>query len=480
MAASKGSPQLQVLILLALAALAAPVYFIGARHSIGFHFTLALFYFLLVVIACWRLPMLRGQNIGYPLRAISLIWFITYGLGPEIYVVNLTSEALLVVYAGAMGLQSVAMGYIVGTVLTSTQQRQLPRRLIVNSDSMYRRIAVIFGLSIIATFYFLVVGGIPILHADALTYRFEVRDRVSSYVLFVMRAGQLPLYFFWAAFLLGHVRKTRFNKWSIVALMAITFIVNAIPGWRNPLMLIAMALLFVYIYSRKRVNSVAIGFYASLSVVVVVAVGYFRLVSFAETQRSNTMAWFRSHGSGTFDVVVQFVSSQFSSYSSGFIAALQTFPQKVPYMHGGVFLTTIATMLPGKQELLDDKLKRWSGKHFEGGGLNLSLLGESYADFGWVGVALYPFLYGLLLGYLIVKVEQARTPARVVTAAFMTTSICIGSLTGLLSLSQFWVLGAIMMWIALGERWFAASTRPLPVNIPAAQAIRERRAAATS
>jgi hypothetical protein len=56
---------------------------------------------------------------------------------------------------------------------------------------------------------------------------------------------------------------------------------------------------------------------------------------------------------------------------------------------------------------------------------------------------------------LIVKVEQVRTPARIVMAAFMTSSICLGSLTGLLALSQFWVLGAIMIWIAWGERWFA-------------------------
>lgn len=109
-------------------------------------------------------------------------------------------------------------------------------------------------------------------------------------------------------------------------------------------------------------------------------------------------------------------------------------------------------MLPGHQELLDEKLKRWAGMDFEGGGLNLTVLGEAYADFGYFGLGFYPVIYGILLGVLVRRLETCPTPARVVLAAFVASSLCLGSLTRLLSLSVFWVLGGFLVCILLGER----------------------------
>lgn len=77
----------------------------------------------------------------------------------------------------------------------------------------------------------------------------------------------------------------------------------------------------------------------------------------------------------------------------------------LPLMRGEVALMSIASLLPGKQEVLG--LFRIS--HLLGydptAGTTVSLFGGMYADFGMLGVVLLAPLVGLVLGYL----EESRT-----------------------------------------------------------------------
>jgi oligosaccharide repeat unit polymerase len=437
--------------LLFLVLLVAPATYVFTLNDTDIHrFNGALLFFAVAVGACWLLPALRGPRFGYPLQAISVIWFLTYGSGAKEWVLRGDPNAIQITYSGGFALLSLAFGYLIGKCFSG--QGRIIRAEQLDSSSLKRRMYLFFGLSTLATIYFVLVGGIPAFHPDALVYRFEVRQRVSSYVIFMLRSGQLPVYFLWAMFLLTshtHTRRIMLGMWLIIFLM---LFVNFIPGWRNPLMFISMNLVFIYIFSAKNIKSIRVFLITTASVLGVLVMGFSRLYRLSLTQEVGAITYFSRYSSDPFQMFFFWASAQFSNYSFGYLTALDVFPRLVDHLNGTVMVTTLATMLPGKQELLDEKLKRWSGLEFEGGGLNLTLLGESYADFGYVGLVIYPVLYGLLIGVLVRNVESSPTPARVTLAAFATSSVCLGSLTGLLALSNFWILGGFTYYIARGER----------------------------
>ncbi|WP_167740378.1 O-antigen polymerase [Parasedimentitalea huanghaiensis] len=410
----------------------------------------AIVFFVAAVVVCWALPAVRGPRFGYPIQAISVIWFFIYGLGAKEWLIRGNPNAIFIAYAGGFALLTLALGYLAGKHFVRPGPKIAPDQ--ISTRALKRRMMVFLVLSVLATFYFVAVGGIPAFRPDALVYRFEVRQRVSSYVIFMLRSGQLPVYFMWAMFLLSttrHSLQQKFWMWGAIGLMMFA---NFIPGWRNPLMFIAMNLVFIYIFSTKHMKSARIFLISAGSVIGILVMGFGRLYRLSLTQEVAAISYFSQFNTDPIRMFFHWTSAQFSNYSFGFLTALDVFPKLVNHLNGGVIVTTLATMLPGKQELLDEKLKKWSGLDFDGGGLNLTLLGESYADFGVFGLALYPFIYGTIIGLLVRKVEHSPTPARVTLAAFATSSVCLGSLTGLLALSNFWILGGFAFYISLGER----------------------------
>lgn len=437
--------------LIFVALLAAPAIHLITLHDSNLdRFNGALAFFVIAVFTCWALPALRGPRFGYPLQAISIIWFLTYGIGAKEWLLRGNPNAIFISYSGGFALLALAFGYLLGKFSFGTGREIFPEQ--IRDSSMKRRMMLFFALSAIATAYFILVGGMPAFRSDALVYRFEVRQRVSSYVIFMLRSGQLPVYFLWAMFLLTRKKHTLQRKIWMLAVVGMTLFINFIPGWRNPLMFIAMNLVFIYVLSVKNIQSFRVFLITIGSVLGVLVMGFSRLYRLSLTQEVSAISYFSQYTTDPFQMFFLWAGAQFSNYSFGFLTALDVFPKLVNHLNGNVMVTTLATMLPGKQELLDEKLKRWSGLDFDGGGLNLTLLGESYADFGIFGLGLYPILYGILLGLLIRNVESSPTPARVTLAAFATSSVCLGSLTGLLALSNFWILGGFVYYIARGER----------------------------
>ena len=400
----------------------------------------------------WLLPALRGKGLGYPLQVIALIWLAVYGFGSREWLLRGDTRAIGVVYAAGFAIFILCAGYMLGNrmvMLKSVTFSDGPPKVLLGS--MKRRAILFASLAAIATAYFIAVGGLPAFHPNALTYRFEVRERVSSYVVFMLRASQLPLYVAWALYQLGYIRKNLKNTILIWSAIAIVMFVNFIPGWRNPLMLIALNLTFIFILSnpgRMQFRLLIIGVGSVSSILVL---GFIRLYRLAQSQVVDSVNYFMQYTTDPVSLFFLWASAQFSNYTLGFITSLKVFPEVVEHLHGSVIFTTLNTILPGRQELLDEKLKRWSGMDFEGAGLNLTILGESYADFGYFGIFLYPFLYGIILGILVGRFEIFRTPSRLIMAAFAASSLSLGSLTGLLSLSNFWVLGSFLLFITLGE-----------------------------
>lgn len=420
-----------------------------------YRFLLSQVFWLIALVCCWSSGLLRGENIGYPIRIISVIWFVIYCLGSSKWFLLGNDNAVFVSFYSAFALLSLCSGYIIGNVVYWRHRQANTSRHLTNFQvrigSAVTRAQIVLAASFVATLVFIAVGGFPAFRADALTYRLEVRDRVSSYVLFMLRSGQVYLYLYLSVLFFQRKFIGR-QRLKAVSLISFVLFVNYIPGWRNPLMFISMTVLFIYALSKNSIRALPVLASAFVSVLLILVAGFFRLFNLADGQEVASVEYFNRLGSTKLEIFFLWASSQFSNYSFGFLTAIDIFPSKVNYLFGGVLPTTLYTILPGKQELLDEKLKRWSGLDFDGAGLNLTLLGESYADFGWYGVLIYPLLYGLILGVLIGRVNYMRSPARVAQAAFVSSAICLGSVTGLLSLSQFWIIGLLMFWVTEGEQ----------------------------
>lgn len=444
------SLHIQVLSLFVVPVMSAIAWGLSIDQDAITAFNLALVFFAFSVSMIWVLPALRGPSIGYPLQVISAIWFIVYGIGARTWLLEGNPMSITVVYAGGFAVLALASGYLFGKYAFGAGRFIETERVLLHG--LKRRALLFVLLSGLATLYFVAVGGIPAFHSNALVYRFEVRERVSSYVVFMLRSSQLPLYAIWAMYQLGYIKKTLRNQVLIWSAVILVLFVNFIPGWRNPLMLVAFNLVFIYVLAHptgRRLGLVVVG---AASVAGILVMGFMRLFSLSQTQTVGSIAYFSQFTTDPFTMFFLWASAQFSNYTLGFLTSLSVFPSLVGYLKGGVIVTTLATMLPGHQELLDEKIKRWSGMNFDGAGLNLTILGESYADFGFFGVVFYPFMYGLILGILIRNVERSATPSRVVLAAFAASALSLGSLTGLLALSNFWILGGFMVFIMLGER----------------------------
>lgn len=402
-----------------------------------------------VVTLIWSMPLLRGRSLGYPLQVISLIWFAVYGFGALTWANAGRDESIFIVYSAGFALTLLAGGYLCGM---SLQRASPSQRVRLGLGGLRRRAWVFTGIASLATFVFIVKGGFPAFHPNALTYRFEVREQVSSYVVFLLRASQIPLYFYWATYQLKIIPKTRRNMTLVWLAIALVLFVNYIPGWRNPLMLIAFNLLFITVLADPAAKRVLPVILAATAAIGILVMGFLRLLKLSQNQTVGAISYFSQFTTDPFQMFLLWASVQFSNYTLGFLTALSIFPDVVDHLHGNVIVTTLATMMPGRQELLDEKLKRWSGMDFDGAGLNLTILGESYADFGILGIGLYPFIYGFALGWLVKRAERSPSPATVVVAAFAASSLALGSLTGLLSLSNFWILGAFLVFVAMGEK----------------------------
>ena len=100
--------------------------------------------------------------------------------------------------------------------------------------------------------------------------------------------------------------------------------------------------------------------------------------------------------------------AQATYVNAGNLGALtELVPGKMSFLVGGGYLIDLAVLLPGPQPNLGMVLKHAAGMEFAGGGITIGLFGESYLNFGILGVIA---ICGAV-GYAFSQV-RARLPMR--------------------------------------------------------------------
>lgn len=116
-----------------------------------------------------------------------------------------------------------------------------------------------------------------------------------------------------------------------------------------------------------------------------------------------------------------------------------------------VFQQTLETFLPGQQLSFDQTLKSLSYSTFEGDGLNATLLGEAYADFGTVGIIVYCAGFGALSGITYKRVCNRPTHFRLIEHGFVMSVLILGTLTGIFGQAIYWVLALTLLGARISE-----------------------------
>jgi oligosaccharide repeat unit polymerase len=116
---------------------------------------------------------------------------------------------------------------------------------------------------------------------------------------------------------------------------------------------------------------------------------------------------------------------------------VEAVPAKYDYQYGLTYLYPLHTLLPGKQETLDQQLKKALGRTFPGGGFVPSTLGEAYVNFGPAGFLLVPFALGWLMGLLYRRFSQGTGNGEGLLYLFLLYYLSAHMVSGILASSIF-------------------------------------------
>lgn len=388
----------------------------------------------------------KGIDLFSPYTSLPVVFIFILGAGSLRYIledrVNVDLYYLII---------SIALFSYYKGVWTALQMGHATK------EFKYKRIKfiilfVFIGLASVSALAILVAKvGIPFLYADKIQGRVEARQIVSSWVIYVIRDAQFLLYFY-AAYISIFIDKAKFKHKLTILLIAIAVVlINLAPGWRGPVFIILLNCVIIYHYYRRRFSAFKLISISLLAAFIMLAWGFFRL--YTSPDGSESLDFLSNYADDVQSLFIIWSAFQFSVYPLGALTILDIFPDSRDFLTGGVLLMTFATALPGKQETLGEVLQEWAPFSFIGDGLNPTIIGEAFADFGIVGVLVYMYLYGFLLGRLYIRCTNSgsRDPINVIVYAYFLTSLTLGTLTGVLSQASYlfhaMVLGGIVLWL---------------------------------
>jgi len=112
-------------------------------------------------------------------------------------------------------------------------------------------------------------------------------------------------------------------------------------------------------------------------------------------------------------------------------------PDRIPFQFGHTFVQPLLTALPGHQDTFDADLKEALGQDYPGGGTVPGWIGEGWANFGWIGVVLWPLVGATAISVLYRVATGVRDPALWTLYAYALLHLSGGLVGGLFVASVF-------------------------------------------
>lgn len=244
---------------------------------------------------------------------------------------------------------------------------------------------LVAGLALLCI-YFLLTGGVPALAPGAEDARVgALRGR--GYLVI----PAIALAMFGATALLAESARVGGRTRPLaIALVGVAAAAILGVGSRGPALVLILSATWVSIFSRRLPG---LRYLAASGVVLLILVGL--------------LGQFRIGGSVRGEAIFQRMAWTTYVNTTNLTVLTDLVPNRMSFVVGGGYVLDLAVLLPGHQPNLGAVLKDAAGLQFAGGGITIGLFGESYLNFGILGVAV---ICGAV-GYVFSQV-RARLPMR--------------------------------------------------------------------
>jgi len=272
----------------------------------------------------------------------------------------------------------------------------------VSETALTRCLSVLFFIGLVATFLVLKQKGLPFI-SDVSTHRWGESHRVSGYLLYFQLLLQIAVVLLiFRSFL---ERRLGSMRLSIIVLGTVLM---GLVGSRTNFGLIFMIVLISYITFRSR-----------FALSKIILFGFIILIAFSLFGLLRIEAFNLEYYKARLDLVDfptemwPMAPAYFSIKASlqNFALIVQTIPDQLPYWNGNYLLSSVQTILPGRQLLgcyvITEQVlgQDWH----EIGGAAVTFIGSFYVDAGIWGIIAGMFLAGFLAQSLFELLQRRET-----------------------------------------------------------------------
>lgn len=348
------------------------------------------------------------------------------------------------------------LGFMLGLLFSNSalDRRSLdqpsPSRQLVLSKTLMSQISLcIFVAGVLSAIAFFAWKGVPLLSGNVEQGRVDLASAGTG-SLRLMAYLTIP-----PALLSFALTPRRAKVYIALSLIVVLFLAD-----RSPLLYLFVPLVFVSIARKikiKRPSSLKPIILGALFMLIIVGIGTYRIFTQMEFLLHPEYSAALQDKNVAAVALVSFEHYANVVADNAVLTKTLVDNGTIDFKYGASYLALFAPVLPWQQLTLDQEIRLGSGKVFIGGGIPPTLMGEGYANFGYIGTILECGFVVFLLEYwyrivMSTYLGSDRTLAAVANAiyGYMVCWVCMSQVGGLAGASTFPLAGAITLIIIWG------------------------------
>jgi oligosaccharide repeat unit polymerase len=370
---------------------------------------------------------LGNANVFSPITLFPLLYFAVYGLGTLKLVFAEETCALNVLCCALAGIGFYYLGLFCAPHYRERGPVQRHHSCEWDPYLFFLIMGSFIAISLIALAYHGIRAGLPIFIPDIEIKRISIQQYVTGYIYFLIRLIT-PAFLFLLTYGLLY---RRIRRTTLIYLFALGLFMLLTLANRHEIFTFAMSSLIIYGLIARNVRGAAALSLLIIGLTILMGIGFYRMLSLS--QGSGLKDSLESvAGLNPVSMFLAYSLYQFSVYPSNFAIYLETFPHVLPFELGYSLVRALSTVLPGHQDLLEEVVKAELNMDFPGGGINATILGELYANFGYWGLMAMS-CYGGVISLLYNKMTQGKKGINYIAYAFGLTSLLLSISLGFFS-----------------------------------------------
>lgn len=399
----------------------------GDGTAVGY---IAIISFSAVIVSA--MSYLETRDFCAPPVAVPLVIWLLFAIGfiPASLIFGTEPGFFWVVILGLIGISAGAL------IVPLPELPQVPPPLRTPHRSFLRLFLIVsFGAGLAGFLGIVVQSGIPLLNPDVAQYRIDAQQsmRFFGYLSLLLKNFQLFIYIAVAALGAGVFRR----RLPLLVGVVLAFAGLGALGNRGLVLFPLFSVVVIYHYTRGRLSFSRVLAVGALLLLTTGLLGYVRAAG--------------GYGLSSQAVGLR-VAQEVAIPAHNLDVILRIFPDQEPYMLGAGLTSPLLTVLPGKQLLLDWRLKELSGLDFAGGGLPPTLIGTLYLDFGPVGVVFGGLAIGFLLALVYRRFRRTNSLAWLLFFVVILEQVVTG-MRNAIALDVFLVyVGLVLLLLLLTEQ----------------------------